>query len=223
MYYNDVMKESRVMNPSERREKDRELVRKRLLDAAREVFVELGYEGATLRRIAQRAGYTTGAVVHHFRDKESMILTLCEVDFLALGHEFERLKAVADPVERLRGIGRSYCAFAVRNPNHYRLMFMTAHPEPAPEAIGIERGNPDEDAYAFLRMAVAEALESGRFRPEYHDADLIAQVLWSGVHGIVSLYLTKAHDPWLHWSPFEERAEAMVSALLRGLVAKPED
>jgi AcrR family transcriptional regulator len=206
------------MKASERREKDRDLVRMRLLDAAREVFIEHGYEGATMRRIADRAGYTTGALVHHFKDKESLLLALCELDFLALGREFERLKQIRDPLERLREIGRVYCEFALRNPNHYRLMFMTSHPHHDPAELHIERGNPDQDAYAFLRTAVAEAIAAGRFRPECSDPDLVAQVLWSGVHGIVALHMTHACDPWPNWRPVEQRAELLIEALLRGLI-----
>jgi AcrR family transcriptional regulator len=52
--------------------------RARLLDAAAEVFADRGYEGASLLEIAQRAGFTRGAVYANFADKETIFLALLE-------------------------------------------------------------------------------------------------------------------------------------------------
>jgi AcrR family transcriptional regulator len=54
----------------------REDTRTRLLAAAREVFLERGYHGATLERVAATAGYTKGAVYARFSDKADLFLTL---------------------------------------------------------------------------------------------------------------------------------------------------
>ena len=209
------------MTPRERRDKERQEARARILEAARAEFVERGFEAATTRRIAERAGYTTGALFFHFKDKESMLRELCDADFLALREAFGRqLESVADPMERLNAIGRSYLEFAIGYPNHYRLMFMTPHPERSVDASSLERGNPEQDAYALLVETVKSALVAGVFRPEYNDADLVAQVLWSGMHGIAALFLTKESDPWVPWRPLPQRAGVMLDALLRGLTVR---
>lgn len=46
--------------------------RNRILEAAKEVFQEAGLEGANIRQIARRAGYTPGALYFHFRNKEEI-------------------------------------------------------------------------------------------------------------------------------------------------------
>src|SRR5690349_879215 len=120
------MRKTRAMTltPKERREKERQEVRAKLLEAARAEFVERGFEAATTRRIAERAGYTTGALFFHFKDKGTMLRELCDADFKSLREAFgEQIARIADPVERLKAIGRSYLDFAVSYPNHYRLMF----------------------------------------------------------------------------------------------------
>ena len=76
----------------------------------------------------------------------------------------------------------------------------------------IEKGNPDQDAYAFLLATVAEALAAGRFRPEYEDAEALAQLLWANVHGLVSLHMTFEHDPWCAWRPIGDLAELAIAA-----------
>jgi AcrR family transcriptional regulator len=206
------------MGSKDRRQREREEVRAKILDAARELFVTQGIEAVTMRKVAERIDYTATALYTHFEDKQTLLRELCDTDFLALRAAFARLARVADPIERLRRIGRAYVAFALEHPNHYKLLFMTAHPPLDPGQSGIERGNPEQDAYAFLRATVAQGLEVGRFRNELQDADLLAQVVWSGVHGIVALHLTKGRDPWLAWRPVKKTAEVVIETLIRGLV-----
>ncbi len=217
------MEKNTVMTPNERREKEREEVREKFLRAARTVFLELGYAGTTMRKISLEAGYTTGALVHHFKDKDTLLMALCAADFLSLRREFDRISQIDNTLERLRELGRTYVEFAQKYPNHYKLMFMTEHPNPRIEERGIAKGDPDEDAYAFLRQAVEAARAQGKFRPEYDDADLVAQVLWSGMHGIVALEMTHGKDEWTAWRPINVRTNVMVEALLRGLTKPGED
>ena len=147
------------MGTTERRERERQELRTRILDAARELFAEEGYDAVTMRRIAERIEYSPTAIYFHFRDKHALMQELCDEDFGALAGEFQKIAAIADPVDRLRRIGQAYVAFAMSHRNHYRLMFMTPHPEAMqPEDSRLRRGNPEEDAYAFLKATVAEAI-----------------------------------------------------------------
>ena len=62
------------------------------------------------------------------------------------------------------------------------------------------------------------AIAENRFRPEYENPDLVAQTVWAGVHGVVSLQIAKCHDDWVAWRPMEERATVMIDVLVDGLV-----
>ena len=57
-------------------ERRREHTRNLLLDAAEEVFVAKGFEGASLDEIAETAGYTRGAIYKHFAHKEDLFLAV---------------------------------------------------------------------------------------------------------------------------------------------------
>ena len=125
---------------------------------------------------------------------------------------------MTDPIERLRKAGRAYVAFGMEHPNHYRLMFMTPRPPIAPSEEGeARRGNPEEDAYAFLKATVSDGLAQKRFRPELADADLIAQTVWSGTHGVVSLHIAKCNDDWIDWRPVRKTATLIIDGMIRGL------
>jgi len=208
------------LGPTERRQREREEIRNLILDAARELFVSEGYEAVTMRRIADRIEYSPTAIYFHFKDKEALLKELCTADFQALAIQFAKIARVEDPVERVRRAGQAYCEFAVEHPNHYRLMFMTPHPPIEPECVDIERGDPEQDAYAFLRSTVEQCIADGRFKPEHDDAELVSQTVWAGVHGVIALNIAKQTDPWVEWRPLKKRIRTMIDVLVEGL-ARP--
>ena len=203
------------MGPKERRVREREEIRGKILDAARDLFVTEGFEAVSMRKIADRIEYSPTAIYFHFRDKESLLKELCQSDFLSLAQQFVKAKTIADPIERLKATGMAYLHFGLEHPNHYRLMFMTPHPPVEPDN---EKGNPEEDAYAFLKSIITEAIAKKRFRTEYKDAELVSQIVWSGVHGVISLHIAKCNDSWVEWRPLETRAKVMIDVLVDGLV-----
>ena len=204
------------MGTKERRERERVETRDKILDAAREMFATRGIEATTMRAIAERIEYTPTAIYHHFKDKDALILELCHSDFRTLGRQFTRMERIDDPVERLRRIGLAYVDFAIAFPNHYRIMFMT--PIPPHEH---EEKNPEEDAYGFLVKTVEDGIAQGRFRPDFSDPEELAQIMWSGVHGIVSLHLAKCDSPWIDFRPLRPTSEKLVDVMVRGLLRDP--
>lgn len=201
------------MGTKERRERERLETRDKILEAAREMFATQGIEATTMRAIANRIEYTPTAIYHHFKDKDALIIELCHGDFAKLGRQFTQMERIEDPVERLRRIGMAYVEFAIHNPHHYQIMFMTRTPvHEHPEK------NPEEDAYGFLLQTVQEGMAAGRFRPELTDAHELAQMTWSSVHGIISLQIAKCHDPWVDWRDLRTTAKAIIDALIRGIL-----
>lgn len=101
--------------------------RQHVLDAARAVFFELGLEGTSIREIAQRAGYTPGAIYSYFASKEEVYAAL-------LGESLERLNAVvqksasstkarANALARLEASARAFFQFYADNPRDLDLGF----------------------------------------------------------------------------------------------------
>ena len=205
------------MGPVERRAREREEIRTKILDAAREMFAQEGYEAVTMRRIADRIEYSPTAIYFHFKDKDALIRELCAVDFRTLAGQFSSIARIADPIERLRRAGHAYVDFGLRQPNHYRLMFMTPHPPLHKEDLDVEIGNPEVDAYAFVKAIVSDAIAEGRFRPGLDDVELVSQTVWAGVHGVISLHIAKCNDDWVAWRTVEARATAMIDTLVAGL------
>jgi AcrR family transcriptional regulator len=207
-------------NSLARRERQKAETRQAILDAARALFVEAGVQATTMRAIALRIGYTPTAIYHHFRDKDALIAELCLADFGTLARALHAIGTIPDPLERLCQMGKAYVGFAVENPQQYRFMFMTELPElRSPE--GIRQRLPEEDAFDFLRYSVAEAIAQGRLRPEHANPDLVAQLLWSGVHGLSALWLTHQCDPVVTLQHPLQLVDAMLGSMMFGIAVPP--
>jgi len=211
------------MGSNERRERERLELRQLILDAARELFVEEGYDAVTMRRIAEKIEYTPTTIYLHFKDKEALFRELINDDFRKLAAQFADLARIEDPIRRIEAAGEAYARFAMTYPNHYRLMFMSpAVPDTDPET-NPDYGIPERDAYAFLRWTVEQAINSGRFRPEYSNVDLVSQVIWAGIHGVVSLEIAVGKRHWIDWRPVEERVGMLQHVVLSGMLREIPD
>src|SRR5579859_3900649 len=101
-----------------------ELKRTLILDAARAVFASEGLEGASLRAIASKAGYTAASLYFHFDSKEAIYAELLEVSLGALG---ESVRAAVDraraPQRRLLAAGMGFFTYYADHPHDLDLGF----------------------------------------------------------------------------------------------------
>lgn len=197
---------------------EREQLRTLIIDVARELFVARGVDAVTMREIAKRIGYSATSIYLHFADKEAVLRAICDTDFLALATSLKNIMQIADPVERMQALGRGYAAFALTHPNHYRLMFMTAHAPIHPEDSSLQQNSAEQDAYFQLKTVVSAVHAAGRFRADLQDVDLIAQTIWAGVHGVCSLQISMSCDKWVNWTDISARLQLMQTVMLRGLL-----
>ena len=209
------------MGSSERRERERLAMREQILNAARELFAERGYEAVTMREIGKRIQYSATALYNHFADKDALVRELCRRDFSDFAQRFMvGVMGSKTPVEAMCRAGLVYLGFAEQFPQHYRLMFMTPLPEAPPEAG--EREDPMMNAYVFLRQLVDALLAGNYLRPELTDADLVAQTVWATVHGAAALELTiDKQEKWLDFKPRRARFAESLRLLTRGMLREP--
>jgi AcrR family transcriptional regulator len=208
------------MGTKERREREMLETREKILSAARDMFADEGFESVTMREIAKRIEYTPTAIYHHFPSKQALLTELCACDFAKLGEHFRESMSPSDPIQRLKDSGMAYLRFAMEHPSHYRFMFMTILPETEVDPEYVEQNllNPERNAYLMLRENCAAAIEQKRFRAEITDPDSVAQILWSTIHGLVSLRFAKSHDKFVPWRDLEQTTVAAMDLLFRGLL-----
>jgi AcrR family transcriptional regulator len=208
------------MGTADRIEREKIAKRTAILDAARELFLERGVDAVTLREVAQKVEYSTTAIYVHFKDKQDLIAQMVREDFGKFAGALLAMKDIPDPLDRLVALGKAYLGFALSMPRHYTLLFLT----PATESFDAKKSDDDAGIPGFdlLKATVAQLIAQRRFRPEYADANGTALAIWSAVHGLVSLLITKGDHPHFQWGAPEELLRLTTEPMLRGLLADPD-
>jgi AcrR family transcriptional regulator len=186
--------------------------RAEILEAAERIFVEVGYDGATIRRIADEVGLSSTALYMHFPEKSAILHEICEAAFARLQLANTAVMAAGGaPEVKLRRLMEGYIAFGFDNPNAYRLIYLTRPVEARDGAESASQRLGGELFRAFEAI-VGEVGATGRLTG---DPRATAQTLWAGAHGIVSLMITK---PYFDWVDREILTRTMMNALFAGLL-----
>jgi AcrR family transcriptional regulator len=113
-----------VMGITERKTRQKQALRERILDAARRIVVREGFAALSMRKIAEAIEYSPATLYLHFESRDEIARALCAEGYAQLLGTFEPLVQIADPAERLKALARAYVAFGVAHPQTYRLIFM---------------------------------------------------------------------------------------------------
>jgi AcrR family transcriptional regulator len=170
-----------------RQAQEKQELRRAILTAAGELFLEQGYERFSLRKVAERIGYSPTTIYLYFRDKDDLLFTVVDEGFRRFGQQLTAAAAgTEDPWDRLIALGRAYVAFGLQNPVYYQLMFMQRADFLTQKHAG--ESQPRIASFQVLRQAVQQAIDAQVLRPG--DAESYSDVLWALVHGMVSLAIS---------------------------------
>ena len=179
------------LSVQKRREKQKAELRSELLDAAHKLVKEEGYEGLTIRKLANRVGYAPMSVYSYFADKQDILFALAEDAFETLARNIEAHPS-DDPIEALKAVMTEYAAFGLGNPNEYRTVFMTEKTK-LPEGRSYEEMEEGNPAMKALISRVEACVAAGKL---HGDARAIATMLWAVGHGTISLLITFPFYPF---------------------------
>lgn len=174
---------------SDRKAREKEDLKALILSGAKKLFVEKGIEQTTIRNIADAIDYSVGTVYVYFKDKNAIFHALHTQGFVQLSSEFKVLSHVSNPMERLRAMGKVYINFALQNPDMYDLMFNLKAPMEFLNDTKEEEWNEGKATFDVLRTTVGHCMENGHFKG--HDLEPTAFMIWSMVHGMCSLEISK--------------------------------
>jgi len=171
------------MGIADRKQEEKQEMHKRILNGARKIFLEKGYEQTSMRNIATEINYSPGSIYFYFKDKSEIFHELHREGFQLLMNQFKVLDTVADPFERLKAMGRIFIAFGKDNKDYYDLMFIVEGPVKTPETNGFKIA---QEAVDKLHSVVEECQANGRFKGM--DAEYLTFMILSAVHGICALF-----------------------------------
>ena len=159
-------------------------LRASLIDAGLKLVGESGVRALTLREIATQVGVSRMAPYRHFAGKGDLLAAIAEAGFTTFADALEQARQTPGGfAKRLEAMAFAYIRFSMEHPAHIEVMFGS---EGHPADHEIESGT---RAFGILVETIAEGQGSGDVRPG--DPVMLAQVVWSQVHGMSMLRLAK--------------------------------
>lgn len=186
------------MGVAERRAREKDDLKRKILDTAAELFIEQGYENVSMRKIADRIEYAPSTIYLHFRDKIDIVANLCTATFAELDRRLEEIYLMGmGPMETLRKSLRAYIDFGLDHPSHYAFVFCT------PSAMFKDMEKESGQAIygcgmaSFYRLidGLRVCMEAGLIRKG--NLDLLAQSTWLMMHGVTAGLVCSADFPFV--------------------------
>jgi AcrR family transcriptional regulator len=189
---------------------DRAAKRAELLDAAISVIAQEGFAGASLRKVAVRAGCSTGAVTYNFANKEEMMAAVIESRFDVFD---AMLKGIEDKIDIRSGFKRWLDSASANDPGEWVASFqLLAHARHDPALAAVYQRR-----YAKYRQEFASMLAKGQRQGSVRK-DISADILAD--------QLSAMGDGWMMLFPIEperfqpNRVKTLLDATI-ALIAPP--
>ncbi len=173
-----------MTNAQERKAQERQARRRRIQEAARTVFTERGYAGASIELIARAAQLSVGAIYLYFRSKEDLYVSLIEDTLTVFDVEMAQLREQTEVASRLRETWSILVRWAEKDPEGPRILRLLAQPAIRPQlsdevvaavCAGISR------VQDHIGACVADGIHAGIYRQS--NAREIADLAWSVLLG----------------------------------------
>lgn len=178
------------MGITERKEREKEEMRKAILNVAFEIFLTEGYTGTSLREIAKKIEYSPATIYLYYKDKDALFFDIQKLCFKKLIQSYHKVVEIENPFERLRQMGHAYMKFNMKNPQCFNLMFL--HGSPLGEFKKEDRMEKYGNAVGFLRETVKDCIKE-KLITENNEMTMRLEV-WGITHGLTSLFVSKSYE-----------------------------
>ncbi len=192
-----------MKSPRERRQLR---TKEHILTVARDMVLQHGYAGLSLRAVAKAADYSPSGLYEYFSSKDELMDTLSRRSGDLLSEALAQAAAGADP---LCDIGLAYIAFALENPEEFQLLFSRTRSK----REGLDEAVTGNNPYGLLLGQVVRAQERGALSTDLAP-EMVSYALWALVHGIATLRLSHLSG---FRADFESVDRGAITALLQGL------
>ena len=183
--------------------------RDRLCKAALEIFINEGLEALTMRRLAKELGVSAMTPYNYFENRQEIVQEILDRAYGKFAtSQREAIDQWAEPMENLKKLGEAYLRFSIDHPLQYSALFIAQKQKPFQS---MERRG---EAFLPLFDTVTQLVEAGVL---VGDPGLIAHLLWSGKHGLISLKMAGRLMTEVS-PPIEEMLSEMGERILRSFL-----
>src|SRR4030066_1191723 len=176
------------MGVKEKRQRYKEEFRREILNSARDLFIDVGYEKFSMRRLAEKIDYSPTTIYHYFKNKDDLLFAICEEVAEQFFGKLRSLRSVQNkPYEALRQSMLYLVEFAFDNPNQYKVFFLTRPNVYGTQDEFMKRESMARNSYFEFREIVQACIKAGKLRRI--DIDVLTQVLATAPHGLINMSL----------------------------------
>jgi AcrR family transcriptional regulator len=172
------------MGTLERKQRQKEEVYDSILKAAWNLVMEEGWQGMSIRKIAEAIEYSIPVIYDHFENKEAILKEFTRQGFGLLNQDLIRAaKKETNPVDHLKSVTFAYWNFAFENQEFYQLMYGMGMP-------GCETVNEMQEVRA-LTETLRNTIVCLHKDKVINEADSFVKMksFWSMLHGLVSIHM----------------------------------
>jgi len=162
--------------------------RDRILTCACDLYLDDGFEGFSMRKLARNVGVTAPALYRHFHGKEQVLLEVVGEGYRTLVQYLHPALGGRTPEERFSLAGLGYMNFALEHPRYYEILYSYTEYlglDELPEEIRKLVAGIDQ----FWLDRVRECMDAGLLKLD--DPKLVARTFWALSHGLLSIYHRK--------------------------------
>jgi AcrR family transcriptional regulator len=160
--------------------------RRTILSAAAKIVGREGLGQLSMRGLADALGVTAGALYRYYPSKQDLIVDFCRDAITDLRNRFDEIDRKAeDPLSAIRSMMKAYARFGLEDRDRFRMLFLE-NDQGLTSPLMQDEGT--MLPYRQLAEQVARAAEAGKIVTA--DSERSTQIIWAGVHGIVTLAST---------------------------------
>lgn len=174
------------MGITERRQMEKEIIRKKIIDAANEILAKEGYENLSIRKIANNIEYSPGIIYHYFKDKAEIVASVVEEGYERILKSLSEVPVdVENPEKSIEKGFRIHIELMLESPQQFRAVLMNDIDSIQEKVNMLEAGvSKERKSIQGLCKLVELGIEKGKFRKM--DVELTAQIIWTSTHGLIS-------------------------------------
>jgi AcrR family transcriptional regulator len=193
--------------------------RDEILAAAKALFLKEGVESVSTRKLAQLVGLSQTGIYVYFKSKQAILAALIDASFTKLGAALSEIDGKSKGAIRYLELAIPvYIRWGLENPDEYRLAFMLrdrrTSVHPSSMADPSEKSFEGVRVFGELEKVIVAGFAAGELNAIDKDPRAIAQCVWAGLHGLVSLLIV---FPIFDWVARDRLIAAHTRLLLDGL------
>ncbi len=211
---------------ADRRQEEKDRRRAEIVDAAENLYRELGWDAVTMDSVARRARLSRALVYVYFKDKRDLHFAISQRAMEMLRTRFEDASSRARTgIDQIEAIGRAYMAYGVEFPHYFdacarlELRSTEAPEQGSQEVSALAIGN---EIHEVVVNSLLTGQRDGSIRQDIGDPAITSRVLWGFTHGLIQIAITKAQplaESGISVTQLTQQAIAMIRYTLAG--AKP--